>query len=219
MEFHERLNLAIRESGITNKRLSEMLNDDYNIVISKESIGKYRNGQRTPSPAFIKAVTEITRVSGNYLLGYDTKEVKQIPIVGSASCGNSEYDVFQDSSMKANYNGEYWNKDLYCVIASGDSMASEIEDGDEIICDPNVSIQNGDIVHYQINGESAIKIYNKDEHNHLIELIPYNSTNNFKTRVIRLESDELNDLKIAKVVAINKLKFNNRTARLKQVGR
>lgn len=75
------------------------------------------------------------------------------------------------NSMKVNYSGEYYNDHLYCVIACCDSIATEIEDGDEIICDPTVPIQNGDIVHYTINGESAVKLYNKDESNNLIEFI------------------------------------------------
>lgn len=158
-------------------------------------------------------------VDPNFFADSRVRPTKQVPIISTASCGGGDMDYLQESKKAANYNGDYWTEELYCVIANGDSMATEIEDGDEIICDPNAPINNGDIVHYQINGESAVKVYYKDEDNHIIEFIPYNPTPNFKTRVIRLESEEKNDLKIAKVVAINKLKFNNRLARLRIIGR
>jgi SOS-response transcriptional repressor LexA len=98
-------------------------------------------------------------------------------------------------------------------------MSPEIEDGDQVICDPTAEILNGDIVHYRIGGESAIKVYVKDEEAFIVQFIPYNTTDNFKTKTIRLDDDLVEQLYIAKVVAINKVKFNNRNARLRLIGR
>lgn len=219
MGFNKRLNEVIQGSGFTNLLLSETLESRYGIKISKESIAKYRNGSRTPSPDFVEAIIDLLNADASYLMGGNKKNVKQVPIIGTASCGGTEINYMQDENMKANYNGDYWSKDLYCVVANGDSMATDIEDGDECICDPNAPIKNGDFVHYQINGESAIKLYNKDEDNYIIEFIPFNPTPDFKTRIIRLESDEIEHLEMAKVVSINKIQLNNRIARLKRVGR
>jgi SOS-response transcriptional repressor LexA len=98
-------------------------------------------------------------------------------------------------------------------------MSPEIEDGDEVICDPDVDVQNGDMVHYTIGNEEAIKIYVRDEDAFILQFVPYNQSGTFKTRTIRLDDEEANEVKISKVVSVNKLKFNNRAARLKMIGR
>jgi phage repressor protein C with HTH and peptisase S24 domain len=160
-----------------------------------------------------------SKPSGYFLAtDLDTKPVFKVPVIGTASCGGSDMNHMQDDSLYCYYNGDYWHQDLYCVIANGDSMAIDIEDGDEVICDPNAKPMSGDIVHYRINGESAIKILVEDLEANIIRLKPYNPSEDFKTRTIRLDDDEVDDLKMSKVVAVNKLSFNNRAARLRLVG-
>lgn len=155
-----------------------------------------------------------------YLLGGVTfGSVKRVPIVGTASCGGTDINHLQDYSKVAYYKGETYTDRLYCVIANGDSMASEIEDGDEVICDPDERPRSGDIVHYRIGDESAVKVLWEDEDANLIQLIPYNQTDTFKTTTIRKDDVLFDELIMSKVVAVNKLKFTNRSARLKQIGR
>ncbi|MGE4510062.1 MAG: XRE family transcriptional regulator [Sulfurimonadaceae bacterium] len=156
---------------------------------------------------------------GFLLADENKKSVRSIKIIGTASCGGSEINYMQDGERFCYYNGDYFKNSLYCVIANGDSMAPEIEDGDEIVCDPDVKPQSGDIVHYTIHGESAVKVFVEDKDANIIQLVPYNATNTFKTRTIRLDDDEAEDLKLSKVVAVNKLKFNNRASRLRLIGR
>jgi len=223
MEFSQRLKKVIKDSGLNNEALSQKLKDEYGFIISKESIAKYKNGSRTPSPEFIENVLKLTGADASDIFIGEIKigrrEVKEVPIIGTASCGGSDINFLQVEGMSCIINAEKWNEHLYCVIANGDSMATDIEDGDEIICDPNAQVQNGDIVHYSLENESAIKIYNKDDDNYMIEFIPYNQSETFKTKVVRLDSEEIDTLKVSKVVAINKNKLNNRLARLKLVGR
>lgn len=211
----------MKSLNITNKQLSEILKTQYNYQISKESIGKYRQGARTPNPTFIELSAKVLNISTDYLLGVQNKEyfIKKIPIIGTASCGRADRNHFQDTSAFTLYNGENYKHNLYCVIANGDSMAPEIEDGDEVICDPTAEVQNGDIVHYKLLGESAIKVYYRDEDAFIVQFIPYNPNQNFKTKTIRLDEELANELEISKVVAVNKLKFNNRLSRLKLIGK
>jgi len=98
-------------------------------------------------------------------------------------------------------------------------MAPEIEDGDKVVCDPHAQVQTGDIVHYQVGNESAIKVYVRDEDAYIVQFIPYNTSENFKTTTIRLDDDLAQELKVAKVSAIVKTHINNRQARLKFIGR
>ncbi|RAZ48352.1 hypothetical protein CHL14416_02135 [Campylobacter hyointestinalis subsp. lawsonii] len=51
-------------------------------------------------------------------------------------------------------------------------MIPKIDDCDEVICDPKADILSGDIVHYQINDESAIKVFFKDDAIGVIEFVP-----------------------------------------------
>jgi len=221
MKFFEKLDRAISESGFTNKSLSEYLLEKYDFKISKESIAKYRNGTRTPSPEFIEIILEVLQIEAGALIGNNNiTSVKQVPIIGTASCGGVNINFYQEESNTANYNGSFWSNSLYCVIADGESMSPDIDDGDEVIIDPNVEPQSGDIVHYMIDNESAIKVLVIDKEANILQFVPYNQSEVFKTRTIRLDDeDTLNRLKYHKVVSVNKLKYDNRIARLKMIGR
>lgn len=211
----------MQEKKMTNVALSQILENEYSYKISKESIGKYRKGDRTPEPKFIEFISKILDISTDFLLNtnFSIKPVKKVPIKGTASCGAVDGNHLQDTGEYSYYNGDFYKPTLYCVIANGDSMAPEIEDGDEIICDPDVEPQNGDIVHYTLRAESAIKVYFKDDEAYMVQFIPYNTSESFKTKTIRLDDDLASELKVSKVVAINKLKFNNRLSRLKLIGK
>jgi len=190
-------------TGIPAPHLSDMLNRK----------GRYLDTEHIPS------IAKFFNVSTDFLYGNtETKPVSLIPVVGSTSCGSPDLNHLQDGRT-CYYNGDSYKDSLYCVIANGDSMAPDIEDGDEIICDPDVDVINGDMVHYQINGESAVKVYVKDEDAYIIQFVPYNNTETFKTKTVRLDDDEFQELKISKVVAVNKLKINNRASRLRMIGR
>ncbi|WP_297904322.1 LexA family transcriptional regulator [uncultured Campylobacter sp.] len=145
--------------------------------------------------------------------------IKFVPIVGEASCGLPITNSYQEKGKKTPYMGKFWNKNLYGLIACGNSMAPDIEDGDEVVCDPTADILDGDIVHYRFMGESAIKIFHDNIELNAIEFIPYNQSPEFKIKSIRRDDDFFGELNMSKVVSINKLKLNNRKARLRLVGR
>jgi len=206
--------------GKKQKDLVDTLNQGQGTVAKWLSSNENIN-RDMPYPILVETAAYLN-VSTDFLLSgiENGTKVKQIPIIGTASCGDSEMNYDQDSNKKANYNGEYWNKDLYCVIASGDSMSPEIDDGDEVIIDPNVEPVNGDMVHYKINDESAIKVLVIDTDAYIMQFVPYNQGDFFRTKTIRLDDDEaLNELSYHKVVSVNKLKYNNRNARLRLIGR
>ncbi|MDR2341551.1 MAG: S24 family peptidase [Campylobacteraceae bacterium] len=106
--------------------------------------------------------------------------------MGSSSCGESISSAHQAIGDYVYYNGDFYTPKLYCVIACGDSMSPDIEDGDEVICDPERKPQHGDIVDYKIYNEKAIKIFVEDTDANIIQLIPYNQNPEFKIRTIDL---------------------------------
>jgi SOS-response transcriptional repressor LexA len=218
--FHIKLDKLLKKNNLTNVQLSKELLNRFDYKISKESIGKYRKGERTPSPEFIDYVLKFTNSSSSELFNNDEKPVKYVPILANASCGASQINTLQDLTMKTAISQSDWNSYLYAVVANGDSMATEIYDGDICIIDPNQQIQDGDIVFYKLDDEAAIKIYVKDEDNYLLNFIPFNSNEYFKTRAIRLDDEDMiNKLTVHKVVQVVSSKKNNRSARLKMIGR
>jgi len=214
MGFGEQLKQARKEKKMSQQALADLLG------VNRIAISNYENDKNTPTLSNLKKIISVLDLDSNY---FDDEKrftsVRIIPITGTASCGGSEMDYLQDTDRTCYYNGDFFTESLYCVIANGDSMAPEIEDGDEVVCDPDVTPQSGDIVHYTINSESAIKVFVEDKEANLLQLVPYNATDDFKTRTIRLDDDEAYDLKLSKVVAVNKLKFNNRASRLRLIGR
>ncbi len=225
MSFNgERFSNLLKEKNITTLEMINVLKTKYGIEITIDTMKSYRrkSGRNaTPSLDKLTAFAEILNTTIDELSGREKeKTVKLVPVVGTASCGGAEINHLQDENKKAYYNGDFWKQSLYCVIANGDSMSPEIDDGDEVIIDPDVPCQHGDMVYYKIDDESAIKVLAIDKEAHIMQFVPYNSSENFKTKTIRLDDEEtIERLTYHKVVSVNKLKFNNRAARLKLIGR
>ncbi|MGJ0341633.1 LexA family transcriptional regulator [Aliarcobacter cryaerophilus] len=201
---------------IKQKQFAEMINE------TTVNVNRYINEQRHIPNSLLPIIARELNISVDELLDGELieKKVKFVPVTGTASCGGTEINHLQDENKKAYYNGDFWKPTLYCVIANGDSMSPEIDDGDEVIIDPDVPCQHGDMVYYKIDGESAIKVLAIDKEAHIMQFVPYNSSETFKTKTIRLDDEEtIERLTYHKVVSVNKLKFNNRAARLKLIGR
>ena len=202
--------------GIKQKKFAEMINE------TTVNVNRYINEQRQIPNSLLPTIAKELNISIDELLDGEITErkVSLVPVIGTASCGGTEINCLQDENKKAYYNGDFWKQSLYCVIANGDSMSPEIDDGDEVIIDPDVPCQHGDMVYYKIDDESAIKVLAIDKEAHIMQFVPYNSSENFKTKTIRLDDEEtIERLTYHKVVSVNKLKFNNRAARLKLIGR
>ena len=202
--------------GIKQKKFAEMINE------TTVNVNRYINEQRQIPNSLLPTIAKELNISIDELLDGEITErkVSLVPVMGTASCGGTEINHLQDENKKAYYNGDFWKQSLYCVIANGDSMSPEIDDGDEVIIDPDVPCQHGDMVYYKIDDESAIKVLAIDKEAHIMQFVPYNSSETFKTKTIRLDDEEtIERLTYHKVVSVNKLKFNNRAARLKLIGR
>ncbi|MEE3776483.1 S24 family peptidase [Campylobacter sp. CX2-4080-23] len=220
-------NAEMKKQKISREKLAELLTQKGDSITIDGINWWFRSEKNKPEIEKIKIISEILNVPFNKLalISDDIKNnilginnIKFVPIVGSASCGVPQLNSYQDIENKAFCKSEIWHNDLYAVIATGDSMTPEIDDGDEVICDPRADILSGDIVHYQIAGEGAIKVYFKDESVGVIEFVPFNQNSEFKTLKFRIDDENI-DIRMSKVIAINKSKMNNRLARLKAINR
>ncbi len=218
MSFGKRLMTLRKERKVSQSELAKA------VGLSRSAISQYEIDMYEPSIDTINAIATYLKIDVSSLLSEnfqdDKKPVKFVPVRANASCGSSNISTLQDFTRKAYYNGEFWKSSLYCVIANGSSMSPEIDDGDEVIIDPDVKPVNGDMVLYKLDNEYAIKVYVIDKDANIIQFIPYNPSDEFKTRTVRLDDEDIMDrLTIHKVVSVNKLMFNNRAARLKMIGR
>ncbi|MDR1976495.1 MAG: S24 family peptidase [Campylobacteraceae bacterium] len=183
--------------------------------VSAQVFGNWVSRESIPEKYAAK-IAQFYKTDLSSLYDNDAKPIKKVPIVGAVSCGadvkSEKFEGF------APYKGNGKIEKLYCVIACGSNMAPEIEDKDEIICDTDTKINSGDIVHYKINDESAVKIYVKDEDADILQLVPYIQDRDFKTKTIRLDDSNIK-ITVAKVVAVNKIDIKSHQARLKLIGR
>ena len=212
--FSKNLRKFMNERKMTGEYIGDLMGR------SKASIIHWANGRRFPNNEDdIRQLAAILGVTVEDLFAKDPNRVYKIKRIGYVSCGGSIYNAdYVAEGSYCLYGEDDWNPELYCLIATGNSMSPEIDDGDEVICDPTAHIQHGDMVHYELNGESAVKVFIDHKSDGIIQLKPYNQTETFKTRTIRIDDEAFENIKMNKVVSVNKRHYNNRAARLRMVG-
>jgi len=209
MGFGTRLKTQIKANGYSMVEVAKLMG------VSKGAISHWCNDIRSPNTDDILRLSKILNVDVSSFFSDNLSGVVKIKVMSEASCGLpiSGLEINEDVFVSK----EDYNSRMYAVKAVGDSMMPEVNNGDKVICDASASIQNGDLVHYRLNNESAIKVYIRDEELQVIQFVPFNSNGDFKTTSIKIE-DSI-DIEIAKVVDIVSNKRNNRSARLKSIGR
>ncbi|NLY03898.1 MAG: helix-turn-helix domain-containing protein [Campylobacter sp.] len=217
------LKAVLKERKITYSMLVDIL-EERGVPIAEATIKSWFNKvQATPDIDKILAIAQILNIRADELIDQNVFEtidnIKGVPIIGEASCGLPISSSYQDNEFTYMPEGEY-KKELYAVRASGDSMSPLIDDGDIVICDPTIELQNGDLVYYTLyQTDIAIKVFVENKERELIQFKPVNSTADFKTVTILLDdADMINNLKITKVVKIVKDTNNGRRQNLKLVG-
>lgn len=151
-----------KKSGLTQDDLAERLGINEGTV-------KYwtrKTNPSTPDEKMITKIAQILSVNPAELVILDDKFKKGItdkivpsfrPFIGKASCGVPTTYYYEDVEMLPA--PESSGKNAYYVEADGTSMSPRINDGDLIMCDPDVEVNSGDIVHFTWDGENGIKKY------------------------------------------------------------
>lgn len=209
-KFGDRLKNARKAKNLSQEMLGKL------IGVTRNAITNYEKNSNTPTYENMKKLSLILGVD----LSDEKKQVKFVPIVGTASCGGSEIDFLQEDNSEGMISTKYWKNSLYCVIANGDSMAPLIENNAEVFIDPTKKYISGVPVYYKLDNESAIKILFIDEEAHIMQFVPINQSESFKTKTIRLDDQEtLDKLTIHCVHKISNPDGFNRSAILKMIGR
>lgn len=192
MDLIDNINLLINENKTKKKDLAEGIG----IPASTLSEILNRKGGRKFSPENIAAVAKYFNKSVDFLYGFEnTIQQKLIPLIGKSSCGKpKDYDLNGYEPVPVPL--DMYKDGMYAVEAEGDSMSPKINNGDYVYCQPNRVIDNGNIVHYWLNGESGIKKYKINEAGTIISLIPINSDYD----IITIHHDDKHELLMARVV-------------------
>ena len=216
------LKKILKENKITYSKLADILTKNGQET-GEQAVKMWFKKQRPSTPEIqkIKIISEIFKIPIDELVKQDIfptrSQLRLVPIVGEASCGLPISNSCQELG-EIYVDSDIYNDMLYAVIASGDSMYPEIEDGDKVVCDPRAQIQNGDLVHYTIFNESAIKVFFYDEAKELLTLKPINPSPDFQTKYLPKDDENFGDLRVVKAIQIIKNINNNRKRRLKIVG-
>ena len=187
----KRINELLLENNKKQAELSKFLN----IPTGNLSNILKGNGRKFSSEQ-IALIANFFKVSTDYLYGLERNiQQKLIPLIGKSSCGKpKDYDLNGYEPVPVPL--DMYKDGMYAVEAEGDSMKPKINDGDIVYCQPNRIIDNGNIVHYWLNGESGIKKYKMNEAGTIISLIPINSD----FEVITIHCDDKHELIMGRVV-------------------
>lgn len=197
MAFSENLKSLMNKKGVTAQNIADILE------VTRGTVTHWSNGVRTPSPEQIKKLSKILKVSVSEFFGENNKsKIRTIPLIGLASCGiPQEYDL--NGYEPVAVSEDIYREGMYAVRAEGDSMSPKINDGAVVYCDVNRHIDNGNIVHYSLEGESGIKRYKINERGDVISLVPINTDYD----IITIHADDEADLKMARVVGAVDMDF------------
>lgn len=187
----ERIIILLQENNKKQADLAKFLN----IPTGNLSNILQENGRKF-SAEQIALIAKFFKVTTDYLYGFESNiKQKLIPLIGKSSCGKpKDYDLNGYEPVPVPL--DMYKDGMYAVEAEGDSMKPKINDGDIVYCQPNRIIDNGNIVHYWLNGESGIKKYKMNEAQTIISLIPINSD----FEVITIHCDDKHELIMGRVV-------------------
>lgn len=121
------------------------------------------NSKNGPDETNIKSIAKLLKVRIEEIAEIDKAFVSNKispmlrPLIGLASCGVPTTYYYDDVEMIEAPQGS--GERSYYVRADGDSMIPRINTGDLILCDPDLEIFSGNIVHFEWDGEHGIKRY------------------------------------------------------------
>ena len=152
-----------QQAHLTQKELSEKLHK------SESAVRMWELGKSEPDLETVNRLSDIFRVSVDYLLGksnsiFTTETLpgnvrpiitKRFPMLGEIACGepiyaNEDHESYIDASADI--------KADFCLTAKGDSMiGARIQNGDVVFIRSQEIVENGDIAAVIIDDEATLK--------------------------------------------------------------
>lgn len=159
MKLGNKLKKVRVDNKMSMEELKNLLNNKYDLNISKSMISRWENGKSEPINTYLSAYAKEFNLDMNNLLDIDLSEIEgiklikkfaNVPILGEIACGEPIF-------CQENYDGyfqidEDLDKPDFCLRARGDSMIDVgIEDGDLIFMKQTPVVANGKIAGDDIN--------------------------------------------------------------------
>jgi len=154
MNIHEKIEYLLKKKGRgSQKELAGVLGED------KTYLNKWVKGIKPVPQQHLLGTALFLGVTVDYLMD-DNQEIpmnKHIPLIGSASCGVPTDGFYGEDTEYISVPQDIDITSSYGITASGDSMATTINNSDTVICDTNKPPSDNSIVHYTLDGDSGIK--------------------------------------------------------------
>jgi len=170
----EKLGKLLEKKGRgAGSKLAEYLNVPRNYITRWVKDEKYNFPYE-----YINEIAKFFNVTPSYFLENEDDKIPlthYLPVIGEASCGVPTNHFYYEDYDKIPIPADLYREGRYAVVARGDSMLPKINDGDIVICDVNMPIYNGNIVHYSLNDESGIKQIVMDNNNLPLMLVALNN--------------------------------------------
>lgn len=177
MKLGNKLKKVRVDNKMSMEELKNLLNNKYDLNISKSMISRWENGKSEPINTYLSAYAKEFNLDMNNLLDIDLSEIEgiklikkftNVPILGEIACGEPIF-------CQENYNGyfqidEDLDKPDFCLRARGDSMIDVgIEDGDLIFMKQTPVVANGKIAGVLIDDTVTLKRFFKNENEIILQ--------------------------------------------------
>ena len=159
MDFKTRLKQLRTEKRINQRELAKCLK------IAPSTISMYESGNREPNFEILETLADFFNVDLNYLLGKTDKTTKliienenkgfKIPVLGNVAAGipiSAVEDILDYEEVPASWQNQ---GEFFALRIKGDSMESDINDGDTVIVKQQSDANSGDTVIALVNGDDA----------------------------------------------------------------
>ena len=164
MTFAERLKIARKKAGISQKEFADQLG------LNARTYASYERGERDISTALLLNICNTLKISSDELLGNTASDpvpseievlpkekVRQIPLFESVAAG---FGAFADSAVTGYIpvyiESDWESENTIAIKVKGDSMYPKIEDGDIVIVCKDMDYYDGQIVVARIDGDEAV---------------------------------------------------------------
>lgn len=177
MKLGDKLKKVRVDNQMSMEELKNLLNNKYDLNISKSMISRWENGKSEPINTYLSAYAKEFNLDMNNLLDIDLSEIPgikmikkfvNVPILGEIACGEPIF-------CQQNYDGFFQiDEDLdrpdFCLVANGDSMIDVgVQDGDLIFMRQTPVVENGKIAGVLIDDTVTLKRFYKNDHEIILQ--------------------------------------------------
>ena len=186
------------DNGYSMEELKNLLNDKYDLSISKSMISRWENNQTEPLNTYLSAYAKEFNLDMNGLLDISINDIpgaipiqkgRLIPILGEIACG-------EPILARENVDGYFLGDPNiisgdFILKCDGDSMIdADINDGDLVFIRQTPNVENGSIAAVLIDDETTLKRFYKNETQIILQ--PENN----KYNPIIITEEDMKDIRI-----------------------